>query len=298
MNSTSVKAWRAFLQGNKALALESVQGTTQTGTGTPFPLSSTTSAEINPKDPLNGPQDEEKWEEFSRLSDSQIDLLAEKIVDQVKARGPFMSISDFVNRRIAKDTVLNAEDTDPRAYQGAIQAAIEQAGINGIYDTDTNTFTGIRGTTSDVIPNYKAFSDSWKIKLNGAQWYVSDDFPYADDDSNPDNINNYIGNRNCATGIPLEINQANILLPLAPKLSARSDTFRIRAYGEVRDADDNIIASAICEAVVQRLPEYVDPETDSDNNEPWDEDSLNTINQTYGRRFEIRSFRWLDDSEV
>ena len=298
VNSTSVKAWRAFLQGNKALALESVQGTTQTGTGTPFPLSSTTSAEINPKDPLNGPQDEEKWEEFSRLSDSQIDLLAEKIVDQVKARGPFMSISDFVNRRIAKDTVLNAEDTDPRAYQGAIQAAIEQAGINGIYDTDTNTFTGIRGTTSDVIPNYKDFSDSWKIKLNGAQWYVSDDFPYADNDSNPDNINNYIGNRNCATGIPLEINQANILLPLAPKLSARSDTFRIRAYGEVRDADDKIIASAICEAVVQRLPEYVDPETDSDNNEPWDEDSLNTINQTYGRRFEIRSFRWLDDSEV
>ena len=60
--------------------------------------------------------------------------------------------------------------------------------------------------------------------------------------------------RNCATGVPLEINQANILLPLAPKLSARTDTFRIRAYGEVRDADDNIIASAICEAVVQRCP--------------------------------------------
>jgi hypothetical protein len=278
VNSTSVKAWRAFLQGNKALALESVQGTTESGTGTPFPLASTTSNTSS----NNG------WEKFSRLTDDQIwddndtasDLtddtgLAVEIVNQVKARGPFMSISDFVNRRIGIDS---------RSYQGAIQEAIEQADING------GQSTGIRAGTSDVIPNYKAFSDSWKIKLNTAQWYVSDDFPYAADP--------YLGNRNCSTGIPLEINQANILLPLAPRLSARSDTFRIRAYGEVRDADDNIIASAICEAIVQRLPEYVEP----NNNEPWDDDSetptLNPTNQTYGRRFEIQSFRWLDQSEV
>jgi Tfp pilus assembly protein PilX len=292
VNSTSVKAWRAFLQGNKALALESVQGTTESGAGTPFPLSSTTSAEISPRDPSAGPEPNEVWEEFSRLTDDQIwddndtpsDLtddtgLAVEIVNQVKARGPFMSISDFVNRRIGIDS---------RSYQGAIQEAIEQADING------GQSTGIRAGTSDVIPNYKAFSDSWKIKLNGAQWYVSDDFPYAADP--------YLGNRNCSTGIPLEINQANILLPLAPRLSARSDTFRIRAYGEVRDADDNIIAQATCEAVVQRLPEYLDPNTDAGNNEPWDDDSetptLNPTNQTYGRRFEIRSFRWLDQSEV
>jgi hypothetical protein len=91
-------------------------------------------------------------------------------------------------------------------------------------------------------------------------------------------------------------------LPLAPRLSARSDTFRIRAYGEVRDSDDNIIAQATCEAIVQRLPEYLDPNTDAGNNEPWDDDSqgatLNAINQTYGRKFEIQSFRWLDQSEV
>jgi len=86
---------------------------------------------------------------------------------------------------------------------------------------------------------------------------------------------------------------------LAPRLSARTDTFRIRAYGEVTDADGNVIAKAMCEAVVQRLPEFVDVDTDPTNNEPWDEgDDLNAINQTYGRRFEIRSFRWLDDSEV
>jgi len=295
VNSTSVKAWAAFLKGNKSLALDSAQGTTESGTGTPFPKASTTSNTSS----NNG------WEKFSRLTDDQIwndnatpnDLtddtgLAVEIVNQVRARGPFMSISDFVNRRIALNTdpgvTPNVEDSDPRAYQGAIQEAIEQAGLNG------DQSTGIRANTSDRIPNYKAFSDSWKIKLNNGQWYVSDDFPYA---ANP-----YLGNRNCSTGIPMEINQANILLPLAPKLSARTDTFKIRAYGEVRDADDNIIAQATCEAVVQRLPEYVDPNTDPTNNDPWDDDSetptLNTINQTYGRRFEIQSFRWLDQSEV
>ena len=51
--------------------------------------------------------------------------------------------------------------------------------------------------------------------------------------------------------------------------------------------------------VVQRLPEYVDSKTDPTNNEPWDEGAtLNTMNQAFGRRFEIQSFRWLDDSEV
>ena len=267
VNSTSIKAWAAMLKGNRSLALESVQGTTDSGAGTPFPLGSTTSdAGTN-----NG------WEKFSRLTDEQIwddnatpdnftddTGLAVEIVNQVKARGPFMSISDFVNRRIGNDS---------RSYQGAIQEAIEQAGTNG------NQTTGIRAGTSDNIPNYSNYASL---------------FPFA---AAP-----YNGNRNNATGVPTEVNQANILLPLAPRLSARSDTFKIRAYGEVKDAAGNIIAQATCEAVVQRLPEYVDPDTDSGNNEPWDDDSqgstLNATNQKYGRRFEIRSFRWLHEDEV
>ena len=79
-------------------------------------------------------------------------------------------------------------------------------------------------------------------------------------------------------------------------------SLKIRGYGEVRDANDKIIATATCEAVVQRLPEYVDPDTDPDNNEPWDDDSetptLNSTNQIYGRSFEIRSFRWLAPQEI
>jgi hypothetical protein len=255
VNSTSVDAWSAFLRGNKDLAIKSIQGTTDSGTGTPFPLSSSAS-DTNSN---NG------WEKFSRISDSDIETLAGKIVDEVRARGPFMSIADFVNRRIFDDS---------RSAQGAIQEAIEQAGING------DQSSGIRAATSDTIPNYSDYSSI---------------FPYSDAAS--------VGARNNATGVPLEINQANILLPIAPKLTARSDTFKIRAYGEVVSMGGDVV-QAVCEATVQRVPEYVNTV-----DEPWVENytnplfpsgalQLNSINQSFGRRFKIVSIRWLDQAEI
>jgi hypothetical protein len=74
----------------------------------------------------------------------------------------------------------------------------------------------------------------------------------------------------------------------------RSDTFTIRAYGEARDAAGKPIAKAWCEAVVQRLPEYVD------NRDPAETPfaSLASTNKTFGRRFTIASFRWLTPGEI
>jgi hypothetical protein len=107
--------------------------------------------------------------------------------------------------------------------------------------------------------------------------------------------------------VPLEINQANILLPIAAKLSARSDTFKIRAYGEVVSTGGDVV-KAMCEAAVQRVPEYLDTETNPDYNQPWDEydtdpatpanENLNPINQAFGRKFEIIHIRWLDQAEI
>ena len=80
--------------------------------------------------------------------------------------------------------------TDLRSYHGAIQEAIEQAGING------NQNLRASGTTSETIPNYSNLC------------YL---FPYAHDAALTTSAD-----RNNATGVPLEVNQANILLPLAP----------------------------------------------------------------------------------
>ncbi len=74
-----------------------------------------------------------------------------------------------------------------------------------------------------------------------------------------------------ATGSPTA---AEIVAALGPMLVTRSDTFRIRAYGEATNPGDGKIveAVALCEAMVQRTP---------------------TVLPGFGRRFVITSFRWL-----
>src|SRR5690606_34130288 len=99
---------------------------------------------------------------------------------------------------------------------------------------------------------------------------------------------------------PQFLTQADILSAVGGGLTARSDTFTIRAYGEtlnptLSSADAGyIVARAWCEAVVQRLPEYVDSATDADA-------SLAppaAVNKAMGRRFIIVSFRWLSPKDI
>ncbi|MEX1048676.1 MAG: hypothetical protein WED15_04045 [Akkermansiaceae bacterium] len=257
VNSTSVSAWAAFLHGNRDLAVDYAQGAgTDSASGTPFPSGSS---------PALSPHAAAHWSGFSRLNESQINRLATALVKQVRIRGPFMSLSDFVNHRVGTP---KKNDTH---YMGALQAAIEDAGIN------SSVRTAAGGVSPVHMPKY---------------------FP----DPPPS------GSRTTTTGIPGDITQADLLLPLASRLTARSDTFRIRAYGEALSPNGaTILAKAVCEAVVQRVPEYVDPDTDATNNKPWDEatnpvspsaSKLNETNQKFGRRFKVVQFRWLSETEL
>lgn len=259
VNSTSIPAWRALLQANRDLAIKDTQGGTDNRSGSPFPSSNSPAALGNGAANF--------WSGFSRLTDTQIATLATEIVKQVKLRGPFMSLSNFVNRRVGTPQTL-AND------MGALQAAIEDSNIN------STVRAGAGGTT----PNYTSNTTGTNFAA-----YLPDPLP--------------VGNRTTTTNIAQDITQAKLLEPLAPRLSARSDTFRIRSYGEVRSADGSkVISYAMCEAVVQRVPEYFDPVTNAANNEPWDEDTtaspLNPTNKTFGRRFNVISFRWLNPNEI
>ena len=95
-----------------------------------------------------------------------------------------------------------------------------------------------------------------------------------------------------AWGAPSYLTQADVLQVLGPALSARSDTFVIRAYGDAVDAAGNVQTRAWCEAVVQRTPVPLDPDESGLNprlaGKPGD----------FGRQFTISSFRWLSPEEI
>lgn len=97
-----------------------------------------------------------------------------------------------------------------------------------------------------------------------------------------------------ATLAPGWLTQADVLGVLGPVLAVRSDTFLIRAYGDVVNPATGAVESrAWCEAVAQRMPDYVDAA-----NPPEAASGLTPANETYGRRFEIVHFRWLSPEEV
>jgi len=85
------------------------------------------------------------------------------------------------------------------------------------------------------------------------------------------------------------LTQNDVLTKLAPHIVPRSDTFVIRAYGNVRGAGSvDAVSRATCEVVVQRLPQKID---DSDPMTPSDR-------ITNLRQFRIVSFRWLTDEDA
>lgn len=98
-----------------------------------------------------------------------------------------------------------------------------------------------------------------------------------------------------AEAFPGMLTQGDLLQGLAAVMTVRSDTFKIRAYGEYRTPGGNT-TQAWCEAVVQRTADFVDESLKP--GATADDISRNDINSEYGRRFTIVSMRWLSPSEL
>ena len=129
VNSTSVNAWKAKLASMRGcnvpiLTLLAGTKTQQAAKNTPiFPMALLNSTASDPGlDLATDAGRENRWNGFRQLTDAELDTLARRIVDEVKSRGPFLSMSEFVNRRIGADSALT--------QRGALEAAIEASGIN------------------------------------------------------------------------------------------------------------------------------------------------------------------------
>jgi type II secretory pathway pseudopilin PulG len=265
VNSTSVDAWRALLGHARSLdkiAMHGANGIVETDTSgkhavTRGAIATDVEAGTNPS--LAGPfNNASEYTGFRSLSDEQITDLAEKVVEQVRLRGPFLSLSEFVNRQLSSNTDL--------ALAGAIQSA-----INNLTE---DPMAELRDPNNSLSAKTMLPTDP---KLDGAGYEFNE---AAEGDS--------------AYGAPGWIRQADILRPIAPVLSVRDDTFTIRAYGDALDKNGRVIAQAWCEATVKRTREFSDQTDAADSIDP----PTVPINITYGRRYDLVSFRWLNSDEV
>lgn len=109
VNSTSVNAWKAVLGSlpQRRFNMPSGPEATPSELNSAFYRHSTPYAKAG-----------EAWTAgWSQLDDGKLTELAEKIVDEIKKRGPSMGLSDFVNRRLE-----NSEFGDTGILQAAIDA--------------------------------------------------------------------------------------------------------------------------------------------------------------------------------
>jgi hypothetical protein len=100
--------------------------------------------------------------------------------------------------------------------------------------------------------------------------------------------------KDSAAGLPGYLKQQDILRPLTPIMTARGDTFTVRSYGEkLHPTTGEVVGQAWCEALVQRVPEYVDETLNT-----WDLPEVGSLNEKMGRRLKIIRFRWLNSDDV
>jgi len=273
INSTSIAAWSALLSslsGNSVTYLNNGSSSPQTLAPTQlqnpiFRFLSLVTADPSCPDsaPINT-----LWGGVHSLTNDQVTSLATKIVQQVKLRGPFLSMADFLNRR------LDSNPATGFGYMGALQAAIDSTTINHTISLSGTACGTVPTNQLEFVPNPTS---------SASNYYPS----------------------NTAYGIPGWLMQQDIVQCFSPVMTARSDTFVIRCYGEYDNPKTGANEGQTWgEAVVQRIPDFVDqsdPNLSAASGGLGDATPISKVdvtNKTLGRRFKIVSFRWLNETDL
>lgn len=319
VNSTSKAAWVALLSGlnERRVNADATNG------GVPFPR---TLWQTEASAPASGTGDS-AYAGYRRLTAAQIDLLATEIVKRVRARGPFVSLSHFVNRSlVAANGNYNPDVNDAekgsgdlavpspvpmgRGLSGPLQAAIDASA------TGLNLFPNIGPRLVGGKLEDRVGGEGDRLLFAGEMLSSSSQKPdlnnnnpvyFADKMVDAPNLDPFIDSTGAApgpqgrtsTGIPDWLMQGDVLQAVGSALSARSDTFVIRTYGEVVNPaiPGEPGARVWCEAVVQRTPDYVKPAADAATVAEFGT-ITDPDNRLFGRKYKIVSFRWLGPDDI
>jgi hypothetical protein len=297
VNSASVEAWTAILrtlQDNTLIYLHPVQGKYNK------PDRIALLRSIYPYWGTNDP-----WQGFTDLSEDEIKELAEAIVKEVRIRGPFLSLGHFMNRSLVRPQDIDSSQADHKPwFSGPIQSALDRTVNSNKHQNPDLPFSTLAGYEPQAGSHWK----STKANSTGQNQTATNFFS--------ENIEGMPSN----AGIPGWVLQSDVLRPLAPILNARSDTFSIRGYGDVK-SNGRFKAKAMCEMIVQRIPEYINNNAHSQGSEflmhnkedetwyapdpaiePGNRDRNLLVRQSkpelvenfkLGRRYKIIQFRWL-----
>ncbi|MBC2602949.1 hypothetical protein [Puniceicoccus vermicola] len=300
INSTSEQAWRAILAGPSGLPQNSdyAESDDNVETSIPYPRFSRNLTALAVDDgpysgftstmtlPSEGGGDIRAMIQMANRGlylntpdlpgnsspQAVVNELARSIVNEIRLRGPFLSLADFVNRPLS-------DPSEPAGIKGTLQAGLDN----------------MDPAVAQVNPDFLIDELGGKVTSFDSSSYYAADYLWDSD--------HFMGGTETGRGeiskapwamSPLQLTQADLLSSLGPLLSARSDTFTIRTYGEKQNPATGVVEGrAWCEAVVQRMPGYI-------GNEPSEApiSSLGPLSASFGRRFEIISFRYLNPSEI
>jgi hypothetical protein len=271
INSTSVLAWAAFLS---AMRETDFAGDGQTGAFfTRFDRPAGLALQgvdlgVNEADAVTG---------YHRLTDDIIIDLAERIIEQVKLRGPFPSLSAFVNRVLdtgslrSSQMLANNDAPDPYAAYGSGYSLEDMVQLKG----------GLHAALELSEAN-KPFHDNPNYLIRAGDLAGGSSLARA-----------FAGS--VGAHLPAYTSQVDLLSRLGASMFARSDSFVIRVVGESDNLPGQPQSRVYAEARVQRTINYIDPVLNAPDEIPVVADA---VNQRFGRRFEIVDFRWLPESDI
>ena len=316
VNSTSIEAWTTVLASAKKIAMGKLTADQPSKTQNaryPRAARGADVSDYNYKKPFS---DKTAWSGLATLDDDQLRILAKSIVEETRKRltnnhrsevnmqpaldvhapvvfrgqtvpVPYIGLAQFVNRWLC-----GAEP--PLSYAGCLQNAITRADVDGANLSNRSASPAQLSSAGNQAPTTTPGMVPWL------------DPAYDDNLALTDPRSGGTNRAHMHQASPASLLQSDILSVIGSALTTRSDTFTIRAYGDVSERPGSNVSLGGCwvEAVVQRTPEFCDasqpPETEVCN--PTDgglhNPLLKNTNKILGRRFQIVSVRVLSPKEL